>query len=281
VAHNQVNAGFTSPFAMEEELVSGDLIVLDYVPLLHRVPRAGRVTTVAFTPPPAAAVNPTANLHRHPGTRLMHFTYANFVMALDPVFGTTGTIFAPSTNKWKSYYGLDYDPHADSYYINYFQASPLPTGRFLARFDPMGRTLTTIAPLGAGSVNEVVTWSSRHLHGKNRPIWGQPYRMGLSIPSEANRGYLVGAAMGFQRGIQIAPGRRVHLDADSLFYLSLQAPSVFAGFQGVLDKAGRADPIINIPTLPNLQGFRFFLAAVTYDASGIRVITEPFGVTIE
>jgi hypothetical protein len=227
------------------------------------------------------AVNPPANLHLDPDTGLMHFTYANFVMGLDPIHGTTTTIFAPATNKWKSYYGLDYDVFSRSYYTNFFQASPLPTGRFLGRYDPRAGTLTTISQLGVGTLNEIVTWKSRQLYGKTRPLWGQPYQVGLNIPSEAGKIYLAAAAMGSRRGIQLGPGQRVPLDPDALFYLTLQVPTMFIGFQGVLDKSGSASLIIQIPAWPRLQGFRFFLAAVTLDAGGIRVITEPFGVTIE
>ena len=66
-----------------------------------------------------------------------------------------------------------------------------------------------------------------------------------------------------------------------MFFLSLQVPMLFNNFQGVLSAQGIANLTVNIPPLPQLAGFRFFLAAITYDVSGVRVITEPLGVIIE
>jgi hypothetical protein len=37
---------------------------------------------------------------------------------------------------------------------------------------------------------------------------------------------------------------------------------------------------VHLPNIPTLRGHRIFLAAISYDASGVRIITEPFGVTI-
>ena len=45
--------------------------------------------------------------------------------------------------------------------------------------------------------------------------------------------------------------------------------------------AGAANGTVSIPAVPHLRGFRFFLAATTYGGGGVRVITEPLGVTIE
>jgi len=48
--------------------------------------------------------------------------------------------------------------------------------------------------------------------------------------------------------------------------------SVFQGFQGFLDAAGKGKAFINLPGIPGLKGFRIYVSFLTLDARA------PFGV---
>jgi len=283
VAHNSTNANFTAPFAMEEDLITGDIIVLDLMNSFHRIDRAGKVTTLKYTLPPSSSLAPSANVHADVLTGMMYITYANYLFGFDPSNGATTTIIQSSTTNRTIFYGIDSDPYGGGYFLPVYNVSPAPTGRFLMRFDPVKRILTTVATLSTATVTlgDVISWESRMLGGMTRPIWGQDYSIFLSAPPEASQSYMAAAALGFQLGIPVGNNRRIPLDPDPLFYLSIQAPAVFVNFQGILDAKGSTTLTVKIPPFPQLAGLRFFLAAVTYDQGGIRIITEPLGVTIE
>jgi len=280
VAHNNTNATFTSPFAMTEDIVSGDLLVLDSARKLHRIDRAGTVTTVTMILPPSLALAVTGNVHVDHGSGFLHLTYGQYFLGVDPNIGAVTTIYGPSTAGRASYYGLDGDPFGGGYYMTVNRASPAPAGQYLFRYNPRNGSLTTVATLPTGTLSDVMTWRSRMLGGLTRPARGTAYQVRLSIPVEAGKTYFAAASLGTVPGLPIA-GHHVPLNPDALFFLSIQVPTIFSGFQGLLSNAGTANLTVNIPPAQPLLGFRFFLAAITLDGGGIRAVTEPLGVTIE
>jgi len=280
IAHNNTNAAFTTPFAMAEEITSGDLVVLDAGRKLHRIDRSGKVTTITMVLPPSLSVAVTGNVDVDQGSGLMHITYGNYFLGLDPNTGATTTIYQPTSTSRSNFYGLDGDPFGVGYYMTLYQITPTPSGNLLVRYDPGNGKLTTVATLPSGTLTDVVTWRSRMLGGLTRPTRGQAYRVQLSVPVEAGKPYFAAASLGTLPGLPIA-GRRVPLNPDALFFLSIQVPAIFSGFQGQLSNAGRGNLTVNIPPAPQLLGFRFFLAAITFDGNGVRAISEPLGVTIE
>jgi hypothetical protein len=284
IAHNTLGATFLAPFSMEEDLVTGDIVVLEPTRYFHRIDRTGKVTTIAYTLPPSTSIAVTGNVHVDYATGLLYLTYGNYLIGLDSRTGATTTIFQPTTSARSMFYGIDGDPYGGGFYLSVYQTTPTPAGRYLMRYDTRSGILSTVATLSAANttqLSDVMTWKSRMLTGLSRPAWGQSYALRLSIPSEAGQGYFAAAALGTLQGIPIGKLRRIPLDPDPLFFLSMQVPAIFSGFQGILDTWGRASPAVNVPAIPQLAGIRIFLAAVTYDAGGIREITEPLGVTIE
>ncbi|MBN2489788.1 MAG: hypothetical protein JXQ29_02940 [Planctomycetes bacterium] len=282
IAHPLLGATFNLPFAMAEDLVSGDLVVLDNIQCFYRIDRARHITTVRYLLPPSMSPTLAGNLDVDSVTGLMYVTYNDFVVTLDPQTGANTTIFQ-STPIHRNYHGIDNDPLGGGFYLSVQQITGLG-GQYALRYDTRTGILTTVATLptvNTTQLSDLLTWKSRMLSGRSRPAWGQPYALQLAIPSEAGRVYLAAASLGTLRGIPLPGNRRIPLDADLLFFLSLKLPGLFSGFQGVLDPGGRASLKVNTPAHPGLAGFRFYLAAVTYDPGGIRVITEPLGVTIE
>jgi len=281
IAHNTLNASFTAPFAMAEEPVSGDIVVLDLGRKLHRIDRTGTVTTLTMVLPPSTAIAVTGNVHVDYGSGLMFLTYANFFMGLDPNTGATTTIYGTSTTNRNIHYGLDGDPFGVGFYLSAYHTTPAPTGYFVMRYNPRNGLLSSVATLPTGTLGDVVTWRSRMLGGLSRPLRGTPYEVRLTIPSEATKGYFAAASLGTLPGIPVGGGRIVPLNPDVFFFLSIQVPLIFSNFQGVLSANGTATLTVNIPGVAQLLGFRFFLGAITFDGGGIRAITEPLGVTIE
>ncbi|MBN2489790.1 MAG: hypothetical protein JXQ29_02950 [Planctomycetes bacterium] len=282
VAHNLLGANFQGPFAMAEDLVTGDIIVIDAGPHSHRIDTKGVVTTVRYALP-SSMLTATGNLGVDPTTGLLYLTYGSYLLSIDTQTGATTTIFPQSTSVRASYYGIDNDPSHGGFYLSVNQTLPTPAGRYTLRYDAATGILTTVAPLPAANttqLTDVITWKSCMLSGLSRPAWGQPYALRLAIPSEAGQGYAAAASLGTLPGIMVG-GRRIPLNPDWLFFASQQLPGLFSGFQGALSASGVASLTVNTPAIPSLAGFRFYLAAVTYDTSGIRVVTEPRGVTIE
>lgn len=281
VAHNTLNASFVAPFAMDHDLRTGDLIVLDLGRKLHRISPKGKVTTVGFSLPMSPSIAANGNAHIDFASGLIYFTYTNYLMTVDPRTGAVTTMAGPTPAGNTYFYGIDGDAYGGGgFFVTAYRTTPTRT-YLLLRFDTVTRKFGVVAKLPTGTLGDVVSWRSRMVLGLSRPSRGQPYPVLLTIPPEAGRSYLAGAAFGTLPGIPLGGGRRVPLNPDPLFVLSQTVPAVFSGFQGTLNASGVAAMTVNIPASSALVGLRFFLAAVTYNSGGIRVITEPLGVVIE
>ncbi len=148
----------------------------------------------------------------------------------------------------------------------------------LLQFDRAGQLRSTLATL-TSTPTEITVHGSRELGGLDPPRIGSRYRLSLSMPLEAGRGYAVGVSTGFRTGIRIG-AHVVPLDPSPLLAYALGPNPVFAGFTGVLDATGRATPTVQLPNDRRLVGRRFYFAALTLDARGIRRVTAFLGVTI-
>jgi hypothetical protein len=83
-------------------------------------------------------------------------------------------------------------------------------------------------------------------------------------------------------GIQFG-NRHFPLLIDNLFFLSIQLPTVFSGFEGILDPNGTAVGSVNVPNVAALHGFQFSIAWVTVDPAapfGIDAISGPWQVVV-
>lgn len=148
--------------------------------------------------------------------------------------------------------------------------------------DLVARTATYRKTLGTalGAAHAVALAGGRHLAPRAAPVPGTTYPILVSFPLEPGAAYVVALSLALRPGFSVPGGRVVHLRPDGLFRLSLVNPAVFRGFQGRLDAKGEAVARIAIPASAQLSGLRFFVAAVTLDASGIRSIASPFGATL-
>lgn len=91
----------------------------------------------------------------------------------------------------------------------------------------------------------------------------------FTFPSHPGMSYLGGAAFATTPGIPTSIGV-VPLADDALLAFSLAAPSVFAGFGGLLDPLGTATGSIVVP--PGIAPGSFFIAAVSYDAASGQLL---------
>jgi hypothetical protein len=146
-----------------------------------------------------------------------------------------------------------------------------------------GTTWPVSPPLALGFQglhNAPVILGSRKLAGRGPATPGSEYELRLSFPSEGGNAYLMGASLSLRPGITLADGSYIPLRPDALLAWSLNDPGTFRGFSGTLDALGRATAGWRIPAVPALRGVRVFFAALSYDPSGIRTISNPIGVTV-
>jgi len=112
---------------------------------------------------------------------------------------------------------------------------------------------------------------------------GTTIKVRLRSAPDANRPYVVGAALGRDRGIATARGR-IPLDPDPLLGASLSGIAPFRGFQGALDANGRADAFIDVPSVSALEGLRIFVGYVTLDPAqpgGLATISGSIPVFVQ
>jgi len=262
-------AGLQGALAVEEDPSSGDFLAAMRAGDVVRVTAGGRVTTVASGALPSGASLSVANMHTEFATGRILVTWGKNVFRLDPGSGRTSTLLKSSVDLR----GLDHDP----VHGNYYRTDP----RALVRFDPASSSAVQILQFNTVTLPaDAATWGSRMLTGTARPARGAKYPITLAMPGEGGKGYQAAASFSTVPGIK-TPWGHIHLEADPLFFLSLQVPSMFQGFSGILDASGTAHLTIHLPGHPALQGLRFFLAAVSIDTAGIRRISEPMGVTME
>jgi streptogramin lyase len=128
----------------------------------------------------------------------------------------------------------------------------------------------------------------------SKPFQPKPILSNVSIPGapvtvefrhliDAGRTYVAAASFGDTPGIEVAPGRILPLNLDGLFLLSLNAPSVFSNFVGVLDQNGRSRGIVNLPVGNQYVGVQFYVAHIVLEPQapqGIATISSSRMITI-
>jgi len=266
-----IAAGIPNAVAMEEDLLTGNFLVADVNGNVHHLTRTGTTVSVTKGVFPGFVSSVRSKMHDHFRDGSVITTWANYVFKYDPKSGAVTTLVTGGT---VTYIGLDHDPIHGGFYRGDSGA--------LMRYHPGSGATTTIHLFQGGlfTVSDVATWGSRVLTGQAPPRPGTAYPIHLGLFSEAGRAYLAAASLGTLLGIP-SPAGRIPLDPDPLFFLSLTNPLVFQGFAGFLSRSGTARLTVHLPNAPGLRGVRFYVAAVTYDAGGIRRVSEPLGVTVE
>lgn len=161
---------------------------------------------------------------------------------------------------------------------------------------PPGETVTTYwyqtdsfgqqVPPGVYHVNGVpyvVGAAELGLAPLGEPRIGATRHVELCATNAAGLVYALGASFSANVGIGLGCGVHLPIDFDWLLLESLQNPTVFPDFVGVLDADGRTSaPAIVLPSLPILQGIGLHLAFVTLNpaapcgferTSGARTVT--------
>ncbi len=114
------------------------------------------------------------------------------------------------------------------------------------------------------------------------PKIGTTYPLVLSSPTEGGAPYVAAACVsGVTPLIQV--GRRfIPLSPDSILFASATnvLPTVFVNFQAVLNAAGTGQAGFAIPNLAALVGVPVDTCFITYDASGVTAISNPWGFKI-
>jgi hypothetical protein len=116
---------------------------------------------------------------------------------------------------------------------------------------------------------------------------GQSAGLSFSSPGTPNDLYAIALALGTTPGIPLVGGKRIPLNPDALFWLSLLPGTPnFVHMTGTLDASGNAPAwaVLLVPNDPALINATVFAAAVTFDSmslSGIGCISQPVPITIQ
>jgi len=113
----------------------------------------------------------------------------------------------------------------------------------------------------------------------NAPVRGATHALKLRCQWEPGSDYRVAAAFHYLPGI-VTPAGTIPICPDPLFFTSLAGGPLFRNFAGKLDANGGAVIGLDIPNHPGLEHVRVHLAAVSFDAKGIRSILGPHSFTI-
>jgi len=167
--------------------------------------------------------------------------------------------------------------------VSSYAIPTLPSVRVVSAFGGPFVDFPVTPAIGGGFLTvgtpEIV--GRRKLAGRGPGNPGTIYELLLSFPGEPNTLYHVGASLALRPGLTLANGAYIPLYPDAVFLRSLSDPLVFENFSGRLGSNARATARLRIPPIPGLRGLRLFLAAVTYDSSGVRTVSEPIGVTLQ
>ncbi len=256
-----------------------------------RVDLTGNVTTVFPAPstrPIGVAYDPNRDAYWVPdwSANLLHLMDASTGNTLQPSFSLSASGCTRSADVGYSWINdILAIVGRDKNQMFLYRAGNPPT--FVGAFS----FSTTISARGSAiPYRAQTTWSSHYSGsrledfdmGLPRVVAASTVQVGTALPiqwvagSSANLPYQAAASF-LEGGIPVGT-RYVPLSLDSLFTLSLAAPSVFQGMSGVLDGSGNATGQVNVPAIPVLAGIPFSLAFVTIDGSapqGIRAISGP------
>jgi len=164
--------------------------------------------------------------------------------------------------------------------------SAVAPGLFL--FDGAGSLVTTISALPFSGVT-VLPNRHREISGAGTALPGSTYLLFFSGPTsngdDPHDPYVAACSWDTDPGILLSDGRKIPLQPDPLFFLSLTGIPMFQNFVGVLNSSGVAEPLpsVEIPAEPALIGFRFYISYVSINAAypnNIGVIADPWGITI-
>jgi hypothetical protein len=153
-----------------------------------------------------------------------------------------------------------------------------------------GGELSTIVDLNTGCSGNCTiplgTYQGRGLSGAGPATPGSVYQLRLRLPAVGyqNKNYALSGSFGARPGFQLPDTRRVNLAIDALYWLTTlnQAPAIWQGFQGVLDRGGDANAGVLILDDPALLGLRTYYASVVDAAfpSAIQYLSNTHAFTI-
>jgi hypothetical protein len=101
---------------------------------------------------------------------------------------------------------------------------------------------------------------------------------------EPNRIYQLVLAASDRSGVYLTSTRRLPLDLDNVFIMSILGGKLFTNFSGTLDAQGRAVGLFTIPSHPTMIGVSLYGAFVILDPVGtppIRTISNRVVITVK
>lgn len=146
--------------------------------------------------------------------------------------------------------------------------------------DGVGRVIRTVRPVGSPA-----RFVGVEVYGRRKLVCIGSGRPGTSVlitvqsrrPGDATMPYAIACSLAPRPGAFLGNGEFLGLAPDPLFSLTAmdRAPAIFRQFRGTLSSSGNGNAEVRIPaSLPGGLGVTVFVAAVIYDASGVRTVTN-------
>ncbi len=176
------------------------------------------------------------------------------------------------------------------------QVKEVPTGVLVEMFidtnmdgiwDHTGSAITTLGVGTQGGVGATVYQSSlvddlRYFGSTLTSVGAPAIGTSIALQGAGHPNYVYVGAMSLGHGgIYVPGGDIVPLDADPVFFLSLDFPLVFQNFLGITAGDGTFAMTLNIPPDPSIIGLSLFAASVMWNGVQVDEVSPDVQVTIQ
>ncbi len=255
------------------DTASGDLFVpVGLPPTYYRVDPVGRTVTSLMQRPPGRV------LFSDPESGDLVVATPGGIGRFEPTTGAVTTVytFPPIASQ----IGVT-DATLDQATRHWAVCGTYVVGRliygFQALIDPRGRLVSAWLPGAPTPFSRIAIAHDRVFVPLTAPKRGGTYRVQLRARGQGGAPYQAAFAFG-QRPAIPTPVGTIPLAADPLLLTSLAGGTSFRNLSGVLPAA--ASTVIEFDIRFSPPGTRLHLAAVTFDATGIRSILGPHSFTV-
>ena len=266
--------GIAYPLAFTEDRSTGGWYVLGGSGSLYQVGRDGVVRSIASL---LLLLENQFDLTDDPTTGDLLYPFGGVLFRYNLQNRTLQTVYhnIALNARW---HDITFDPRTRGYWVAGESFGPAVDGIVLLVSDK-GVAISVSKPASPAAFMRIRPTFGRVFTPINAPARGSTYWILLRLQWEPGASYQAALAFDYRPGIATATGT-IPIGMDPLFFLSMAGAPLFRKFQGTLDGKGGSLLGIDIPAEPVLQRTRLHLAAVTYDASGIRSILGPHSFTI-
>lgn len=155
----------------------------------------------------------------------------------------------------------------------------LPRGNYQLRFAAAGfRTVTRSVSITASDAPKTIdvvmipNMSAASLSKSGTDRLGTTTTLTYTSPSDANERYWVVLSLGNTPGLPAGAGRTVPLNADGLFFFTLEPNGILLNNTGILPANGRATASFQIPNIVSFVGLTVHAGGITTNINYLNFV---------